>query len=231
METLYEAQLADRLIARVSMTDRSDGNLSCVQDLATVDAVRTAIASGPWTWLRQVHGSGVVVVDNPASCFGDEADAAVSAWPNTRIATQVADCVPIGLVSTGGGIGSAHAGWRGLVDGVIENTAAELRRIAPGTLTAVVGPSIGVECYEFGADDLDALVSNFGGTVRGETSEGTPALNMAAGVAVALQRAGIDNIIWANPCTSCDADRFWSWRARQDNERQAMVVELVEAND
>lgn len=210
------------------MTDRSDGNFSCLQDDEAVAAVRRRIAPEPWTWMRQVHGAEVVVVTDPTADVGVEADASVSAVPGTRIATQVADCVPIGMISTGGGIGAAHAGWRGLASGVIEATANALREVAPGAITAVVGASIGVECYEFGESDLARLADQFGDAVIGQTTQGTPALNMAAGVGAALTRAGIANIVWSNPCTSCHAERFWSWRARQEMQRQAMIVELVQ---
>ena len=121
----------------------------------------------------------------------------------------------------------AHAGWRGLMAGVIENTVGVLREFDPGSgIAAIVGPHIGPEYYEFGANDLDTVAARYGNAVRGLTRDGTPALDLGAAVASALNEAGVmakkDRPRYA--CTACAADLYFSWRARHESERFATTV-------
>jgi copper oxidase (laccase) domain-containing protein len=132
------------------MTSRADGDLAINGEPAALDGRRRAIADLPWTWLEQVHGSTVVVVDRPGHHAGDRADAAVSAVAGAVLAVQVADCAPVALVSSGGAIGVAHVGWRGLAAGVLEATASTLRELKAGDISAVVEACIHSGCYEFG---------------------------------------------------------------------------------
>jgi len=208
----------------VLMSDRSDGDLSSVQDRAVVDSVRMLLAPTPWTWLRQVHGDAVVTVNVAGEGAGAEADAAVTGVPGAVLAVQVADCVPVALLSDQGVIGVAHAGWKGLAGGVLQATRDAMSELGALSFRAIVGPGICVRCYEFGEPELTALAHQFGPEVRGQTAEGTAAMDMAAGVAAALRDMRIDDVEWHNDCTSCHPERFWSWRARAESSRQAMIV-------
>ena len=75
------------------------------------------LADAPWTWLRQVHGHRVVVVEHPGDCRAEEADAAVTACAGAALVVLTADCAPVGLASPEGIVGVVHAGWRGLMAG------------------------------------------------------------------------------------------------------------------
>ena len=107
---------------------------------------------------------------------------------------QTADCAPVGLIGLGGVVGVAHAGWRGLVAGVLEATVAAMREAGAGRIVAVVGPCIHAGCYDFGADDLAEVAAALGDDVRAVSSTGGPALDLPAGVVADLGRAGVTDV-------------------------------------
>ena len=135
-------------------TTRPDGDFAIDGEPVGLEARRRAVADHPWVWLRQVHGAEVVVVtaDNVGEVTGLEADALVTAEPDLVLAVQTADCVPVVFSSDVGVIGVAHAGWRGLEAGVIERTVEAMRDLGADSPSAVIGPHIHGDCYEFGAD-------------------------------------------------------------------------------
>ena len=180
------------------------------------DAIRLQDEQG-WAVVRQVHGAGVVVADGPGH-LGD-GDAIVTTVPGLRIAVRVADCAPIALAADGV-VGVVHAGWRGIVAGVIPAALDAMRLLGAGEIRATLGPCIHAECYEFGADELDAIAARLGSSVRGVTSWGTPALDVVAAV-----RASLPGVADESVCTAC-SPAHWSHRARGDVERQAVVAWL-----
>lgn len=203
------------------MTDRSDG------DVAT--AALTQGASTPtWSWLRQVHGDRVVTVEAAGDQVGASGDALVTQQTDATLTIRVADCVPVAFVAANGAVGAAHAGWRGLFQGVLESTHRALRLLQPrGPVTAVVGPSICASCYEFGEPELTQLAERFGADIRATTAEGTPAADLKVAVGAELERLAVEPVYWSDVCTSCDAGRHWSYRARGEMQRQAMLVTIT----
>jgi YfiH family protein len=202
--------------SHVRTTTRADGNFA--------DHARLPAGT---TWLRQVHGARVVVVGSPGEHAGERADAAVTATPGCALAVRTADCAPI-VVRGEGVVGIVHAGWRGLEAGVVEEAVAALRRLGAGTvLTALLGPCIRPECYEFGVADLDRVAARLGGGVRSRSASGHPALDLGAAVTAALAAAGIDAVTDDGECTSCLADRYYSHRARAEAERMATIAWLT----
>jgi YfiH family protein len=177
----------------------------------------------PWTWLRQVHGAGVVHVTYPGDGAGAAADAAVSRAPGAALAVLTADCAPVALVSAEGVIGLAHAGWRGLLAGVIEATVDAMRALGATDVGAALGPCIHPECYPFGVAELDRVAERLGPGVRATSRDGAPALDLPRAVRAGLDRAGAELVADAGVCTSC-SPAHWSWRARRDRQRQATVV-------
>lgn len=213
--------------AEVRFTDCSDGDFRPADtDSEDLTARRHVTADFPWTWLRQVHGADVVVVDEPGAHAGVFADAAVAVVPGAPVAVVTADCAPVVLVDdAGGSVAVAHAGWRGLYDGVLSETVATMRRHGATSISAVLGPCVHAECYEFSAADLDTVALRFGEDVRATTSSGTPALDMVAAVGAALRELDVDLVEIVDACTSCSPG-YWSHRARQDAQRQATVAWL-----
>ncbi len=167
----------------------------------------------------------MVVVDKPGQWAGTRADAAVTTVAGSALAVHTADCVPVVLLRDSV-VGVAHAGWRGLMAGVIQVTVATMRDVAPGApIRAVVGPCIRVECYEFGPADLDLVAAALGDEVRGSTSSGAPALDLTAAVGAALARSGVTDVHDDGSCTAC-GHQWFSHRARGEAGRQAAVAWL-----
>jgi YfiH family protein len=217
-----------RLVAEVRFTGRVEGDMA---DPSGVDPVvtqrRQAVVRRPWTWLHQVHGATVAEVAWPGGAAGATADAAVSvatdAASGVALAVLVADCAPVALASPEGVIGVAHAGWRGLLAGVIEATVAAMRGLGAGRVVAALGPCIHAECYQFGSAQLDELATRFGPEVRGRSRDGALAFDIPAAVRAALARSDTELVWDADTCTACSEDH-WSWRARRERQRQAVVV-------
>ncbi len=210
------------LVGRFRFTERQDGDLAVRGE--GVEHRRASVIDLPWTWLNQVHGGEVVTVDRPGDRAGVSADAAVTATAGVVVAVHTADCAPLALLAPGA-VGVVHAGWRGLAAGIVANAVDALRRLSSGPISAVLGPCIRAECYEFGRVDLDVLASRFGEDVRSVSDRGTPALDLPATVRIALARSGVDSMRDVGCCTSCSS-RHWSHRARGDLGRQALVAWL-----
>lgn len=161
-------------------------------------------------------------VRHPGEHAGVEADAAVTAVAGCPLAVQVADCAPVALTADGV-VGVAHAGWRGLVAGVLPAAVEAMRAVGAGRIRAQVGPCIHPGCYEFGATDLDAVAAVLGDGVRARTDDGRPALDLPAGVRSSLRAAGVEDVTVDPTCTACSTDH-WSFRAGGEASRQAVVV-------
>jgi YfiH family protein len=216
--------------AHVAFTGRTEGDMghggdSVVTVRPDVADRRRAVVDLPWTWLRQVHGAEVVHVDRPGDKAGWRADAAVTAHAGCALAVLTADCAPVALASPEGVTGVAHAGWRGVMAGVVEATVAEMRALGATDVSAVIGPCIHPGCYEFGPDALDDVAARLGDGVRATTAAGSPALDLPAAVRVALANAAVDveRVTDVGICTAC-SDNHFSWRARREQQRQAAVV-------
>lgn len=222
---------------RIAVTDRTDGDLAVDpethSDRVELDRRRRSIIDRPWVWLRQVHGADVLVVrstDDPNSVMGECADALVTDRRDIAVAVHSADCATVALWAPEGMVGVAHAGWRGVESGVIGATARSMRDLGASALRARVGPVIGVECYEFGGDDLDRLAGALGPTVVGADRLGRPALDMRAALRVVLERAGVEVVSISSECTGCRPTRYWSYRRRSERERHALVAWIDEAS-
>lgn len=212
--------------ALVRFTAKGDGDMADRSGSdPVVQARRRAVVDRPWTWLTQVHGADVVVVAGPGDGAGEPADAAVSVRSDVALAIVTADCAPVAFASPEGVVGVAHAGWRGLVAGVLEATVTAMRGAGARTIVAALGPCIHAECYPFGPSDLDMVAERLGAEVRGRSAAGQPALDIPRAVRLVLRRVDVDVVVDAAVCTACSVDH-WSWRARQERGRQASVVWL-----
>ena len=188
-----------------------------------VAARRRAVVDLPWTWLRQVHGDGVVRVAAPGEGAGTKADASVTTAAGSVLAILVADCAPVALASPEGVIGAAHAGWNGVLAGVLQRTVKEMRALGATDVHALIGPCIGPECYEFGVEHLRRFSDRFGPAVVARTAAGTPALDLRQAVRGALAEQGVDDVGDVGVCTACSRHHY-SWRARRERERQAVLL-------
>jgi hypothetical protein len=180
---------------------------------------------GTWCWLHQVHGAVVVEGAAVHASRLPEADAAVTATPGLPLVVQTADCAPLAL-ATDDAVAVVHAGWPGLLAGVIEAAVRELRVVGRGPVRAALGPCIHPDDYEFGRADLDRMVAALGPSVEGRTRAGAPALDVPAAVRVALTRAGVDSLTDVDVCTFGSTDHY-SHRRDGVTGRQVVVAVLA----
>ena len=183
-----------------------------------------------WTGARQVHGTSIVRVgadtrgagwDSPSTVIPD-ADALWTDEPDVGLVVLTADCVPLLLADPRGGrIAVVHAGWRGLVAGVVGSAVEELG--SPETLAAFIGPAIGPCCYEVGPDVAGPATERLGDVVR--TVGDRTHLDLWLGTTTALARAGVRDIWAAALCTKCEPGRFYSHRAAARG-RQGLIARI-----
>lgn len=175
-------------------------------------------------WLRQVHGSRVVEAD--ALADSPEGDAALARRPGTVCAVLVADCIPVLLAERSGStVAIAHAGWRGLAGGVVENTVRAMA-CDPRDLIAYLGPGIGPDAFEVGDDVRDVFLARDGGAAAAFTphASGKWLGDLFLLARRCLQRAGVDAIHGGTLCTYSDARRFFSYRRGRTTGRMAALI-------
>jgi hypothetical protein len=179
-------------------------------------------------WLEQVHG--IHVVEHPglaASAVQPRADAAVAFGPGRVCVVMTADCLPVVFADRAGTrIGVAHAGWRGLVGGVLEATVAALRA-EPDQLVAWLGPAIGPDAFEVGPEVRDAFIAGDAASddafVRNEAGRFQADLYRLA--RRALARVGVCHVSGGGRCTQREAAEFFSFR--RDGGRTGRMATLA----
>ncbi|GAB3859521.1 hypothetical protein GCM10028801_21050 [Nocardioides maradonensis] len=185
------------------------------------------LADVPFARLNQVHGDEVVtVVDEPLAGPADEVpdgDALVTARPGTGLMIRVADCVPVLLADPAAGVvGAAHAGRRGVELDVVTATVARMRELGANDIRAWIGPHICGRCYEVPAAMREEVAATVPATYA-ETSWGTPALDLGAGVEAQLAAAGVPSE--RVPGCTLEDDRFHSYR--RDGVASGRIAGLV----
>jgi YfiH family protein len=179
---------------------------------------------GRWAWIRQVHGAGVATFDRPTPGMVPEADAAVTAVPDLPVVVMTADCGSLALACDDA-VAMVHVGWRGLLAGVVDAAVAALRANGRGRVRAALGPCIRAESYDFGSDDLATLVDVFGPEVAATTKGDAPALDLPAGIRIALERAGARLDHDVGHCTAAEP-RYFSHRRDGVTGRQVGLAVL-----
>ena len=175
-------------------------------------------------WLNQVHGNRVV---NAETVTGTpDADAAIAFGPGCVAVVMVADCLPILFTDRAGSrIAVAHAGWRGLASGIVENTIQALHASAED-LIAYLGPAIGPSAFEVG-DDVRAAYTTFDPAAQYAFQPRGPGKWMADLFQLARQRLamlGLTNIYGGALCTYSDPARFYSHRRDKVTGRMAALI-------
>lgn len=205
-------------------------------DLAAVAAnrarLRAALPAMPG-WLKQVHGARVVdAAEAVAAPSPLEADAAFTDRPGVVAVAMMADCLPVLLADARGrGVAVAHAGWRGLVAGVIQASVRALReRVADPSagLIAYLGPAIGPDHFEVGPEVRDAACTRLAGAESFFVphASGKYRADLFALGRLALAQEGVDAVFGGGVCTYCDADRFYSHRRDRVTGRHAALIWL-----
>jgi YfiH family protein len=141
---------------------------------------------------------------------------------------KVADCLPVLFADDAGSVvGAAHAGWRGLVAGVLEATV-EAMRVPAGSIIAWLGPAIGPRAYEVGEDVHAAFVARDAGLAAAfaPNRPGHWLLDLYASARRRLAARGVTRVYGGGLCTYSDPARFPSWRRDRSRERIAAYVWL-----
>lgn len=176
------------------------------------------------SWLQQVHGTRVETPGHDQPC----ADACTTACPHEVCVVMTADCLPVLLCNLAGTrVAAAHAGWRGLLAGVLEQTVARFND-EPDHILAWLGPAIGPDAFEVG----DEVRSGF---VHQDPSAAAHFRSVRSGHWMAdlyglarlrLAAVGVTAISGGDYCTFSDAQRFFSYRRDRITGRMASMVWL-----
>ncbi len=176
-------------------------------------------------WLKQIHSNNVV---NAAEIEADkvEADAAFTIDKSIACAVLTADCLPILLADKNGQcLAAVHAGWRGIINGVIQNTITAMSDyIKPDY--AWLGPAIGPDVFEVGTDVYDEYLQcndDFSQCFNPHNS-GKWTLNIYQAAKLVLNAADITQVFGGEFCTYSDTDQFFSFRRHATTGRMATII-------
>jgi YfiH family protein len=175
-------------------------------------------------WLDQVHGTGVV--DATLAVGAPPADASYARQPGVVCAVMTADCLPVLFCDQRGQtVAAAHAGWRGLADGVLEATVAAMG-VPADSLLAWLGPAIGPGAFEIGEEVRTLFVDRqpeareaFSPLVKGQWLADIYQL-----ARLRLAAAGVGQIFGGGFCTFTDSERFYSFRRQSATGRMASLI-------
>ena len=187
--------------------------------------MRLALPVAP-RWLTQVHGNRVV--DTADGSASTEADAMVAHAPGSVCAVLTADCLPVLLCDQAGReVAAAHAGWRGLAAGVLEQTVTRMH--APGhELLAWLGPAIGAAAYVVGEEVRSAFIGRdaLAAEAFRPAADGGWHADLYALARRRLGNCGVTAVYGGDFCTCSDRERFYSYRRDGVTGRMASLVWL-----
>ncbi|TPW11386.1 MAG: hypothetical protein FD130_1989 [Halothiobacillaceae bacterium] len=175
-------------------------------------------------WLSQIHGVAVVAAHDVVE--GMLADGSYSDRSHEVCVVLTADCLPVLLCSRDGlKIAAVHAGWRGLVDGVILQAVSSLRH-DPADIMAWLGPAIGPTAFEVGEEVRERFMARDWGCANAfiahETGRWWADLYLLA--RQQLAQIGVTAVYGGDLCTYCDPERFFSYRRDQTTGRMATLI-------
>ena len=194
---------------------------------------------GDPVWLDQIHSNRAVPAHPPLGGRGDsdlqQADASYTAESGVVCAVLTADCLPL-LVCTvdGSQVAAIHAGWRGLLAGVIGNTITAMqiplaplcKRGARGDFLVWLGPAIGPECFEVGGEVRDAFLKKSPAFTPAfkQHSNGKWLADIYQLARIDLAMLGIDKVYGGGFCTVTEHERFYSYRRDKQTGRMATLI-------
>ncbi len=185
-------------------------------------------------WLKQVHGTDVLRVDTAPTITGDfrsdepVADASVTSQKNIVLSILTADCLPVLFCNQEGSeVAAAHAGWRGLAAGVLENTARAMNSRSENIMVWL-GPAAGPQAYEIGVEVRDAFI---GQDAKAEvaftaTRSNHWRVDLYCLARMRLQSIGVTKIFGGEYCSISEPDKFFSHRRDKITGRMASIIWL-----
>jgi YfiH family protein len=170
-------------------------------------------------FLSQVHGRTVHTLsgaEDQNTLISREGDALVSRAPGLSCAVRSADCVPVLIADRrSGAVGAAHAGWRGAVQGIITETVAAVRALAPDSdLIAAIGPHISAAAFEVSNDVAETILSASRDPNIVDRSRAKPHVDLRRMLRAELRSLGLTDaaIDDVQGCTVLEPERFFSFR-------------------
>ena len=179
-------------------------------------------------WLQQVHG--VQVANAQRANQPVEADAIVSFQANQPCAVMTADCLPLLFCNQPATkVAAAHAGWRGLANGVIEATVDAMQENSRA-LMVWLGPAIGPQQFEVGQDVFDAFVKHDPAAEKAfeQTDETHYLADIYQLARQRLYKLGVEAVYGGGLCTYSDKERFYSFRRNPVTGRMASLIWIEE---
>ncbi|CAH0992310.1 Polyphenol oxidase [Sinobacterium norvegicum] len=196
-----------------------------LNQLGDVDAVQ---------WLNQTHSIDVIHSDYHTVSQSPDADACTTVIPNIACAVMTADCLPLLLCrQDGSAVAACHAGWRGLLDGVIEQTVQQLAGNSASPILVWLGPAISQASFEVGGEVRQQFLAAAGNQQAatddcfidsGNSNKYLADLYQLA--RLRLHRLSIDQIFGGELCTFNDRQRFYSYRRDGQTGRLASIIWL-----
>ena len=177
-------------------------------------------------WLQQVHGNRLVEADPRAREAA--ADGSWSRTPGQVCAVMTADCLPVLVCNRDGTmVAAAHAGWRGLQAGIVTRTVRQLQADA-ADLMVWLGPAIGPQVFEVGADVVRAFSGTHQDNVKAfrQIDEHHWLCDMYALARIELANLGVASVFGGDYCTYSDEQRFYSYRRDNITGRMASLIWL-----
>ncbi len=173
-------------------------------------------------WLNQTHSTHCIIAEETTT---RDADAAISRSAAYPLAILTADCLPIVLCSRHGDeIAAIHAGWRGLYQGIVENTLSKMRN-NPNDLMAWIGPAISQAHYEVGAEVYDSFTNKIAASAQAFQAEGEKWMaNLAQIAELILHNHGVEAVYQSGLCTFELKNDFYSYRRAAQTGRIATLI-------
>ncbi len=222
--TTREGGVSSGKFASLNLSMRVGDDPRCVARNRAI--LRACLPHEP-VWVKQVHGTAVI--DATRATPDAEADGVVTQSPGPVCAVMTADCLPVFLSDRAGkSVGIAHAGWRGLAAGIVENVVQAMG-VPSRDIIAYIGPGIGAHRYEVGEDVRKAFVDRDPAAARSfAPRQGGKYLVDLYGLArQRLAAAGVAGIHGGGFCTASE-ERFFSFRRDETTGRMASLIWLEE---
>lgn len=219
--TLRSGGVSEGAFASLNPATHVGDNSAHVQQNRTIIRQMLGLPSAP-VWLEQVHGTTVLAADEAAGV--PAADASFTAQAQVVCAVMTADCLPVLFCTTDGQkIAAAHAGWRGLLAGILPQTLAAMQS---KNILAWLGPAIGTNCFEVGAEVRGAFAQKnaaFAAAFRpSDATHYMADIYQLARIELAL--AGVQAVYGGGFCTVSEHERFFSYRRSLQTGRMATLI-------
>ena len=200
-------------MARLLFTGKAAGTFDPTSGLKNRDELSKSLAVPTTTFMQQVHGNTVVVVDADSKNLF-EADALVTNKKSIALAVQAADCLPL-LLQSDGVVAAVHVGRKGLLNGVAIKAVEKMQSLGAQQISGVVGPHICGRCYEVDQLMFDQVIQ-----AHPESAGVNRRLNLFAGLAAQIPLVRLSNM---NICT-LENPNYFSFRRGAESGRQVGVI-------